>query len=52
MAVTPSFRDYVLEQLAGLGRVRPHRMLGGVAASDDFFRVDRRRHVVSEGRRW
>ena len=38
MAVTPSFRDYVLEQLAGLGRVRPHRMFGGVGIyCDELF---------------
>jgi DNA transformation protein len=38
MAVTPSFRDYVLEQLAGLGRVRPHRMFGGVGLyCDELF---------------
>lgn len=38
MAVTPSFRDYVLEQLAGLGRVRPRRMFGGVGLyCDELF---------------
>lgn len=38
MAVTPSFRDYVLEQLAGLGRVRSHRMFGGVGLyCDELF---------------
>jgi DNA transformation protein len=29
MAVTPSYRDYVLDQLSGLGRVRANRMFGG-----------------------
>jgi DNA transformation protein len=39
MAVTPSYRDFVLEQLAGLGRIRPHRMFGGVGLYCDerFF---------------
>jgi DNA transformation protein len=38
MAVTPSYREYVLEQLAGLGRVRSLRMFGGVGLyCDDLF---------------
>jgi DNA transformation protein len=38
MAVTPSYRDYVLEQLAGLGRVRAIRMFGGVGIyCDELF---------------
>ena len=38
MAVTESFRDYVLEQLAGLGRVRARRMFGGVGLyCDEVF---------------
>ena len=30
MAVTDDFRDFVLEQLAGAGRVTPRRMFGGI----------------------
>jgi DNA transformation protein len=38
LAVTPSYRDFVLEQLAGLGRVRSLRMFGGVGLyCDDLF---------------
>jgi DNA transformation protein len=38
MAVTPSYREFVLEQLAGLGRVRSLRMFGGVGLyCDDLF---------------
>jgi len=38
MAVTPSYRDYVLEQLAGLRRVRSRRMFGGVGLyCDELF---------------
>ncbi len=39
MTVTQSFRDYVLEQLAGLGRVRSKRMFGGVGiyCGERFF---------------
>lgn len=52
MAVTDAFRDYVVEQLAGLGRVTVKRMFGGAgvyhrgvffAVLDDdqvFFKVD------------
>ncbi len=31
MAVDPSFRDFVLDQLAGLGRFETKNMFGGVA---------------------
>ncbi len=39
MAVTREFRDYVLEQLSGLGAVRDRRMFGGVGlyCGDLFF---------------
>ncbi len=38
MAVGRDYLDYVLEQLAGLSRVRPRRMFGGVGLySDDVF---------------
>ena len=38
MAVGRDYLDYVLEQLAGLSRVRPRRMFGGVGLySDDIF---------------
>lgn len=39
MTVSASFRDYVLEQLAGLGRVSGRRMFGGVGLYCDgqFF---------------
>lgn len=39
MAVSPSFRDFVLEQLAGLGRLRARRMFGGVGiySGESFF---------------
>jgi DNA transformation protein and related proteins len=39
VSVTPSFRDYVLEQLAGVGPVRAKRMFGGVGiyCRESFF---------------
>ncbi len=38
MAVSSSFLAYVVEQLAGLGRVRSKRMFGGVGLyCDDLF---------------
>lgn len=38
MAVSDSFLAYVLEQLEGLGRVRPKRMFGGIGLyCDDLF---------------
>jgi DNA transformation protein and related proteins len=38
MAVTESYLAYVLEQLAGLGRLRSRRMFGGVGLyADDLF---------------
>jgi DNA transformation protein len=38
MAVTSSYRDYVLEQLAGLGRLRANRMFGGAGLyCDELF---------------
>lgn len=38
MSVTPSYRSYVLEQLAGLGPVRFRRMFGAVGLyCDDVF---------------
>ncbi len=38
MAVSDSYLAYVLEQLAGLGRVRSRRMFGGVGLyCDDLF---------------
>jgi DNA transformation protein len=38
MAVGRDYLDYVLEQLAGLSRVRPRRMFGGVGLySDEVF---------------
>jgi DNA transformation protein len=39
MAVRDSFRDYVLDQLSGLGPVRSKRMFGGVGLYHDerFF---------------
>lgn len=38
MAVSDSFLAYVLDQLAGLGRVRSRRMFGGVGLyCDDLF---------------
>jgi|ERR1700722_7996556 DNA transformation protein and related proteins len=38
MAVGRDYLDYVLEQLAGLSRVRPRRMFGGVGLySDEIF---------------
>ncbi len=41
MAVTDSFLDDVLEQLAGIGRVRSRRMFGavGLYAGDVFFAI-------------
>ncbi len=63
MAVGRDYLDYVLEQLAGLSRVRSRRMFGGVGLySDDLFfaiitddtvylRVDEvsRAHFVARG---
>lgn len=52
LRVTPEFRDFVLEQLAGLRELRAQRMFGGiglysserffgiVAADELFFKVD------------
>jgi DNA transformation protein len=38
MAVSDSFHAYVLEQLAGLGRVRSKRLFGGIGLyCDDLF---------------
>ena len=39
MAVSPEFQGYVLEQLAGLGKVSARRMFGGVGLYHDslFF---------------
>lgn len=38
MAVTPSFRDYVIGQLAASGAVRSRRMFGGVGLyRDEWF---------------
>jgi DNA transformation protein len=39
MPVSPQFREYVLEQLAALGRLRANRMFGGVGLYGDevFF---------------
>lgn len=41
MAVTDSFLAYVLEQLAGLGRLRSRRMFGavGLYSGDVFFAI-------------
>jgi len=52
LRVTPEFRDFVLDQLAGLAELRSRRMFGGVglysgerffgilAADELFFKVD------------
>ncbi len=38
MAVTPQFRDFVLEQLTGVSGLRPKRMFGSIGLySDDAF---------------
>jgi DNA transformation protein len=38
MAVSSSFLDFVIEQLAGLGRIRSKRMFGGVGLyCDELF---------------
>jgi len=63
MSVQPQYLDYVLEQLAGLGRVSPRRMFGGVGLysgelffgliDDDtlFFKTDASNIVEYESRR-
>jgi DNA transformation protein len=38
MSVSPNFRDYVLEQLSGLGSLRSRRMFGGIGLyCDELF---------------
>ena len=63
MSVQPQYLDYVLEQLAGLGRVSPRRMFGGVGLysgelffgliDDDtlFFKTDASNGPEYEARR-
>jgi DNA transformation protein and related proteins len=38
MKVSPGFRDFVLDQPAGVGEVRPRPMFGGVGLyADEYF---------------